>query len=92
MPELVEHVPFAAMHLDIAFWDDAPGPVDLAWIRACARQLVAIDTMLDLGDAEMIATEMAQQQRWRSLAPEAAATALILDLPRDAARGDDANA
>jgi hypothetical protein len=91
MPELVEHVTFAAMHLDIAFWDDAPGPVDLAWIRACARQLVAIDAMLDPLDAETIGTEMAQQRRWRSLAPEAAATALILDLPRASARsGDDA--
>jgi hypothetical protein len=48
--------------------------------------------MLDPGDAELIGTEMAQQQRWRSLAPEAAATALILDLPRDRARGDDADA
>ena len=88
MPELVEHVPFAAMHLDIAFWDDVPGPVDLAWIRACARQLVAIDALLDPQDAETIGTEMAQQPRWRSLSPEAAATALILDLPRNPSRSD----
>jgi len=87
MPELVEHLTFAAMHLDIAFWDEAPGPVDVAWIRACARQLVAIDALLDPLDAETIGAEMAQQRRWRSLAPEAAATALILDLPRAPSRG-----
>ena len=93
MPELVEHVPFAAMHLDIAFWDEAPGPADLAWIHACARQLVTIDAMLDPHDAEAIGAEMAQQQRWRSLSPEAAATALILELPSDPfLLGDDADA
>jgi len=85
MAEPVDHVPFAAMHLDIE-WDEAPGPVDLAWIRACARQLVAIDALLDPRDAETIGTEMAQQRRWRALAPEAAATALILDLPRERTR------
>jgi hypothetical protein len=89
MPELADHVPFAAVHLDIAFWDEAPGPVDVAWIRACARQLVAIDAMLDPHDAETISAEMAQQRRWRSLSPEAAATALILDLPSDPAPGED---
>ena len=92
MPELVDHVPFAAVRLDIAFCDDTPGPADLAWIRDCARQLVAIDAMLDLEDAETIGAEMAQQQRWRSLSPEAAATSLILDLPRDLARGEDDDA
>jgi hypothetical protein len=92
MPELVEHVTFAAMHLDIAIWDDVPGPVDVAWIRACARQLVAIDAMLDPLDAETIGAEMAQQPRWRSLSPQAAAMALVLDLPRGPARGDDNDA
>ena len=86
MPELVDHVPFAAMHLDIE-WDEPPGPVEFAWIRACARQLVALDAMLDPRDAEAIGAEMAQQRRWRSLPPEAAATALILDLPRHGAGG-----
>jgi hypothetical protein len=89
MPEFVHHVPFAAVHLDIAISDDTPSPADLAWIRACARQLVAIDAMLDLHDAETIGAEMAQQPRWRSLPPDTAATSLILDLPRDSAHGDD---
>ena len=88
MPEPADHVPFAALHLDIALWDEAPGTVDVVWIRACARQLVAIDAMLDPQDAETIGAEMAQQRRWRSLAPEAAATALILDLPGDLAPRD----
>ena len=89
MPEFVHHVPFAAVHLDIAISDDTPSPADLAWIRACARQLVAIDAMLALPDAETIGAEMAQQPRWRSLPPDTAATSLILDLPRDSAHGDD---
>ena len=54
MPELADHVPFEAVHLDIEFCADVPGPVDLAWIRACARQLIAIDGMLDPLDAETI--------------------------------------
>jgi hypothetical protein len=91
MPELVDHVPFAAIHLDIALCEDEPGPVDVAWIRACARQLVAIDALLDPHDAESIAAEMAQQRRWRSLSPEAATMSLILELPRGAAGGDDAD-
>lgn len=81
MPELADHLPFAAVHLDIACWDEDPGPVDVAWIRACARHLVALDALLDPHDAETIGAEMAQQRRWRSLSPQAAATALILDLP-----------
>ena len=89
MPELADHVPFEAVHLDVEFCADVPGPVDLAWIRACARQLIAIDGLLDPHDAETIGAEMAQQRRWRSLSPEAAATSLILDLPRGLERVED---
>jgi hypothetical protein len=89
MAEPVDHVPFGAMHFDVEFPGDSPGPHDLAWIRACARQLIAIDGLLDPHDAETIGAEMAQQRRWRSLSPEAAATSLILDLPRGLERVED---
>lgn len=50
---------------------------DDVWIARCVARMVELDPQLDPELARPVADDMSLRQRWRSMAPEAAAQAVF---------------
>ena len=48
------------------------------WIARCLARVMALDAVLTLDEARPIVVELASRERWRVLAPEAAADQMYL--------------
>lgn len=73
------------MHIDVELPLETVA-IDAAWIRACARRLTLLDSLLDPADAETVAAQMCQLQRWRTMRPGVAAASMMFEVGDRAGR------